>query len=161
MEIHLGTFVWTIVNFLVLVVILNKLLYKPLLGMIEGRETDIKANLDKAEEAKNEAIKLKDEYVAQMQKARQEAQEIVQKATKLGEDTKSEIISDARAEAQRISEKATEEIKLERDKALSYLRDEVATLAVLAAGKVVEKNITPADQEKLVQDFIKGVGDVQ
>lgn len=161
MSIHIPDIVWAIINFLILVAILNKFLYKPVTKMLDERKNEVVSNLDKAEESKQEAQKLKDEYAEHLKNARSEAQEIITKANKLGEETKNEIVAQARAEAEKVSAKAQEEIRLEKTKALSELRDEVASLAVLAAGKIITKNIDIKDQEQMVQDFVKEVGEVQ
>ncbi|MGI6225642.1 MAG: F0F1 ATP synthase subunit B [Peptococcales bacterium] len=161
MSIHVPDIVWAIINFLILVAILNKFLYKPVIKMLDERKNEVANNLNKAEESKLEAEKLKDEYIKHLQNAKSEAQEIIAKANKLGEETKNEIVAQARVEAEKISAKAQEEIRLEKTKALSELRDEVASLAILAAGKIISKNIDVHEHEKMVQDIVKEVGEVQ
>ncbi|MDK2822300.1 MAG: F-type H+-transporting ATPase subunit b [Clostridia bacterium] len=161
MSIHLPDMVWAIINFLILVAILNKFLYKPVTKMLDERKKEVVSNLDRAEAAKLEAEKLKDEYASHLQNARKEAQEIIAKANKLGEETKNEIVAQAKSEAEKISAKAQEEIKLEKNKALAELRDEVASLAIMAAEKIISKNIDNKDQEKMVKDFVKEVGEIQ
>ncbi|MFZ5943922.1 MAG: F0F1 ATP synthase subunit B [Bacillota bacterium] len=161
MSIHLPDMVWAIINFLILVAILNKFLYKPVTNMLDERKKEVVGNLDKAEAAKAEAEKLKDDYANQIKNAKNEAQEIITKAAKLGEETKNEIVTQAKQEAEKISVKAQEEIKLEKNKALSELRDEVASLAVMAAEKIISKTIDSKDHEKMVKDFVKEVGEAQ
>lgn len=158
MQIIVPDIVWSIINFLVLVAILNKFLYKPILGMLDARKTEIQSKYQQADEARNEALKVKEEYLKEMQNAKREAQEIITKAGKLGEDTKEEIIAEARENATKVSKKALEEIRLERDKAKAELRDEVAALAVLAAGKILDKTIQPEDHAKMIQEFVSEVG---
>ena len=158
MQIIVPDIVWSIINFLVLVAILNKFLYKPILGMLDARKTEIQVKYQQADEARNEAFKVKEEYLKEMQNAKREAQEIITKAGKLGEDTKEEIIAEARENATKVSKKALEEIRLERDKAKAELRDEVAALAVLAAGKILDKTIQPEDHAKMIQEFVSEVG---
>ncbi|MFZ7102108.1 MAG: F0F1 ATP synthase subunit B [Peptococcaceae bacterium] len=161
MSIHLPDMVWAIINFLILVAILNKFLYNPVTKMLDERKSEIKNNLDQAETAKQEADQLKEEYAAHIQNAKNEASEIITRAGKLGDETRNEIISQAKHEAEKISVKAQEEIKLEKNKALAEIRDEVASLAILAAEKVISKTIDSKDQEKMVRDFVKEVGEAQ
>lgn len=161
MSIHIPDIVWAIINFLILVAILNKFLYKPVTKMLDERKEEVVNNLNKAEQAKEEAEKLKEDYALRIKNAKTEAQEIIARANKLGEETKNEIVTQAKAEAEKVSVKAQEEIRLEKTKALAELRDEVATLAVLAAGKILGKNIELRDHEKMVKDFVKEVGEVQ
>jgi len=161
MSIHVPDIVWAIINFLILVAILNKFLYKPVTKMLDERKNEVVNNLNNAEQAKKDAEKLKDDYAKHLQNAKSEAQEIITKANKLGEETKNEIVTQARAEAEKVSAKAQEEIRLEKTKALAELRDEVASLAILAAEKIIVKNIDMKDHEKMVKDFVKEVGEVQ
>ncbi|NLT94369.1 MAG: F0F1 ATP synthase subunit B [Clostridia bacterium] len=161
MSIHVPDIVWAIINFLILVAVLNKFLYKPVVKMLDDRKNEIVGNLDQAAQAKVEAEKLKEEYMTHLQNAKAEAQEIISRANKIGEETKNEIIAQAKAEAQKVSAKAQEEIRLEKAKALAQLRDEVASLAVLAAEKIIAKSIDINDHEKMVKDFVKEVGEIQ
>lgn len=159
MEINWQDMLWTIINFLILVAILNIFLYKPIVRVLENRKNEIANNLNQAEQAKLDAEKTKEQYATQLKNAKREAQEIITRANKLGEDGKNEIIAEARNEAEKITIKAKEEIEREKKKALSEIRDEVATLAVMTAEKIINKNINDKDQERLVQDFIKEVGE--
>lgn len=159
MSVNINDMIWAIINFVVLVAILNKFLYKPILGMLDARKQDIKNQLDEAADARNEAVKVKDEYTREMQNARQEAQEIIGKATKLAEESKSGILQEARAESEKVLKKAQEEIRLEKEKAKAELRNEVASLAVLAAGRVLERTIKTEDHEQMIRQFVQEVGD--
>jgi F-type H+-transporting ATPase subunit b len=86
--------------------------------------------------------------------ARTQAQEIVEKAVKLAEQTKEEILEEARAENARLLKAAQEEIVREREKALSEMRNEVVALSVLAAEKVITRNLDTEANSKLVTEFI-------
>jgi len=160
MNISIHDMIWAIINFLVLVVILNKFLYKPLLGMLDARKQQIQNRLDEADAARSEAAKMKDEYTRQMQNAKEEAREIIGKAARLAEESKSGIIQDAKDEAAQIMKKAREEIGLEKEKAKAELRNEVASLAVMAAGKVLERSLQVQDHEKMIREFVQKAGDV-
>ena len=89
------------------------------------------------------------------------ARAILIEVNKLGEETRAEIVAKAREEAARASEKAREEINREKEQALKDLRAEVADLAVDAASKIIGRNVTVADHENLVNEFIKEVGDAK
>lgn len=161
MEISISTVIFAVINFFVLLFILKKFLYGPILGMLDKRKEEVVNNLSQAEAAKVEAQKLKDEYAAQIKNAKNEAQEIINKATQIGEKTKSDIVTEARDEAAKVSAKAQEEIKREKTQALNELRSEVANLAVLAAGKIIGKSIDVKDHEKMVNNFVKEVGEAK
>lgn len=160
MSLHVPDVVWAIINFLVLLVILTKFLYKPLLGVLEKREEEIRTNLENAENAKNDALIMKESYEKEMQDAKKQAQDILDNANKLGAESKDQIIQQAREEADVIIEKAQTIVRQEKEDALSQLRDEVSSLVVMAAGKVIDKSINEKDHEKLIKDFIQEVGDV-
>jgi len=159
MSVNVHDMIWAIINFIILVAILNKFLYKPILGVLDARKQDIKNKLDEAADARNEAVQVKEEYTREMQNARQEAQDIITKATKLAEESKSGILNEARAESEKVIKKAQEEIRLEKEKAKAELRNEVASLAVLAAGRVLERTIQPEDHEQMIRQFVQEVGD--
>lgn len=161
MEINPSQVIFAIINFAVLVTVLKVFAYKPVCNMLDARRAEIENNLNSAEQAKLDAQKLKDEYASQIQDARQEAQEIINQATKAGEQAKSEIVTEAREEAARLTERAKEEIAREKSEALAEIRNEVAELAVLAAEKVVGKTIDAKDHENMVNNFVKEVGEAK
>lgn len=161
MEIHVSTLVISMINFLVLVFILRKFLYGPICGILETRKEEVIDNLNQAEAAKVEAQKLKEEYALQIKDAKNEAQEIINRATQIGEQTKTDIVAEAREEAAKLTQKAQEEINREKSQALNELRSEVANLAVLAAGKIVGKSIDVKDHEAMVNNFVKEVGEAK
>ena len=129
--------------------------------MLDSRKQEVANNLKSAEDAKLEAQKLKDEYAAQIQNARSEAQDIINQATKIGEQTKADIVNEAREEATRLVAKAQDEIVREKTEALNEIRNEIADLAVLAASKVVGKTIDVADHQNMVNNFVKEVGEAK
>lgn len=156
-----ATLIVQIISFLVLLVILRVFAYRPLLDGLEKRSQYIEQNIKSAEQQKAEAEQIKAEYQAELKNARQEAQSIIERATKASEERSKEIVGEARDEAERLKKSAVAEIELEKQKALTELRTHVAALSVLAAGKIIEKNLDPATQGALVDEFIKEVGDLQ
>lgn len=157
----IGKFAWQVVNFLILLFILKKLAYKPVLNMLDERKKSIEDAINNAETAKNEAEAMRKEYETHLAEAKKEAQDIITKATKFGEEMKNEIVTNAQNEAAKAIQKAQEEIALEKNQAIAALRDEVAVLAVMAAGKVLGKSITVEDHEKLIKEFVAEVGDLK
>lgn len=161
MDINPSTAIFAIINFAILVVLLKVFLYKPVCNVLDSRKQEVANNLKSAEDAKLEAQKLKDEYAAQIQNARSEAQDIINQATKIGEQTKADIVNEAREEATRLVAKAQDEIVREKTEALNEIRNEIADLAVLAASKVVGKTIDVADHQNMVNNFVKEVGEAK
>ena len=161
LDINPSTVIFAIINFCILVVGLKVFLYKPVCNMLDSRKEEVANNLNSAEEAKLEAQKLKDEYAAQLQNARSEAQDIINQAAKIGEQTKTDIVNEAREEAARLTAKAQADIAREKTEALNEIRNEIADLAVLAAAKVVGKTIDVADHQNMVNDCGKEVGEAK
>jgi F-type H+-transporting ATPase subunit b len=149
---------WSIVNFAVLVWLLKKFLYGPLLGAINARENEIETNLKKAAEERAEAERLRADFTAQISNAQRDAQEIITKATKAATATREQIETEARERAAEMLEAATKTIEREKAKALAELREEVAALAIAVAGKVIEKSLTDADHKRLADRFVQEVG---
>jgi len=159
MDIHVPTIVWAIINFLILVAILNIFLYKPILKILDDRKAEVENNLNEAENNRNETERFKAEYAEILKNADKEADKIISKANKAGEELKNSLLEEARAEAAKISAKAKEDIQNEKNAALNELKDEIASIAVLATEKILSKSIDPKDHEKMVQDFVKEVGE--
>ncbi len=149
-----ATLIAQIINFLILVAILTKVAYKPLMQALADRQAKIADSLETAEQEKQAAEKLRQEYLAQLAEARTQAQAIVEKAAKLAEQTKEQMLKEARDESARLLKAAQEEIARERDLAIAELKGEVVTLAVAAASKIVAQNMDDAANARIVEDFI-------
>ena len=151
--------VFQLINTGLVFIVLKKLLFKPVLNIIESRENDIQDNLAKGELAKSQGIALKNEYEEKISRAKEEGQEIIKRATLRAEQKSEEIISEAKQEATHIKEKANKDIELERQKVMNEIKDDISDIALLAASKVIEKDIDKAKHEDLINDFIKKVGE--
>lgn len=152
------TIIWTTINFLILLAVLYKFLYKPLLGAISTREEQIEEAVKKAHNDRVEADRLRKEFEAKINEAQREAQDIIAKANKAAAANREQVESEARARAGELLENATKTIEREKAKALAELREEVANLAVMVAGKVIEKNLDTAEQKRLAESFVQEVG---
>jgi len=150
-----ATLIAQIINFLILVAILVKVAYKPLMKIMAERQAKIAESMQTAETERQAAEKLRLEYQEQLAQARTQAQAIVDKAMKLAEQTKEEIIEEARAEHNRLLKAAQDEIQRERERALAELRGEVVALSMAAATKIIEKNMDDQANAQLVSDFIE------
>ncbi len=149
-----NTIFWTIVNFLVLIYLLGRYLYKPLLKIIDQRREKIETDLANAAEDKKKAQELADKYQARIEKARVEANGIIAQAEKRGNERREEIIADAHEEARKIKERAAEEIKQAKRQALSQLRDEVSNISLLIAQKFLQESVDKKRHQNLVEEFI-------
>ena len=145
-------FIFQIVNTFLVFFLLKKLLFKPVLGIIEARENDIRENLAQGERAKREGLTLKSEYEEKLNLAKDQGQEIIKQATLRAEQKETEIIANAK-------EEASKDVEQERQKVMNEIKDEISNIAVLAASKVIEKDIDSNKHKELIDNFIKEVGE--
>lgn len=154
LEPHAGTIVWTIVTFLVVLLILRTTVWKSLLAALDERENRISSALESAEKSREEAQTLVREYQAQLDQAETEAREIVRQSRDAAEKTHQEILAQARAEAQQTAEQARLTIEREKRAAIDELRREVADLAVQGARALIQANLDDDQSRRLVDDAI-------
>lgn len=156
-----GTVLAQIVDFIILLIFLRLVVYKPLCKLLADRSDHIASNIAAAEQERQEAEQLKAGYEAEMRRTREQSQEIIQKATKAGENQALEIIENAKNEAGRLKESALAEIEREKQRAVAELREQVASLSVLVAAKIINKTMTEDVQRSMIDDFIKEAGELQ
>ncbi len=152
-----GLFVWTIVTFLLLVFVLAKFAWEPLLKMLQDREDMVRSSLEDAEKAKSELERLNEESEAIMAKARSEAQSILADGKAAAEKVKDDIIAKSKEQANKIREDAGNQIQVEKDKAISEIKKEVVNLTLSVAEKLIQKNLSDADNKSLIEESLKKV----
>lgn len=150
-----------IVNTIILFVVLKKILFKPVLNIIDARENGIKEAIATGEQAKNEGLALKAEYEQKLSLAKNEGQEIIKQATLRAEQKSDEIISIAKEEANSLKERANKDIAQERQKVMNELKNDISSIAILAASKVIEEDIDQAKHEEMINKFIEEVGEAK
>jgi len=148
------TIVILALSFIILVFILSKFLFKPLLKYIDERNNEIKQTYEGIEKSKGEITQLKDKYQAELSQIEKAAYEKIQAAIKEGLTLKSDIISEAHAQADNVLRKASHEIELEKKKALAELKGEIVNLSIMAAGRVIEQKMDEATNQKLVEQIL-------
>ena len=149
---------WTFVNLIVFFLILKKLLFQPVMGMIEKREQMISVQIEDAEQKNTQAGLLKEKYEAELKNANQEAAMIVKTAKERGKEEYEKILRDADAEASKIIADASKTIETEREKAVQGIQNEIAQVAIAAASKVIQENVDQASNEKILDDFLREAG---
>lgn len=149
---------WTFVNLIVFFIILKKLLFQPVMGMIEKREQMISGQIEDAEQKNTQAGLLKERYEAELKNANQEAARIVKTAKERGKEEYEKILRDADAEASKIIADASKTIETEREKAVQGIQNEIAQVAIAAASKVIQENVDQASNEKILDDFLREAG---
>ncbi len=149
-----ATMLAMILNFAILLLLLTKFAWNPLLKILAERQARIAGQIEAADQERISAEKLRAEYQQQMHNAKSDAQAIVDKALKLADTTKDDIIASAREEHARLLENAQEKIARERQQALEDIRGEVVTISVAAAAKIIGQSVDEKINAKLVDDFI-------
>jgi F-type H+-transporting ATPase subunit b len=145
-------------NFLVLLVLLTKLLYRPLLAKMDERTQAIQKSLDEAQAARAQAQKERDEFAAKIQAAHAEAQGIRAEALKDAADEQRRLVDGARAEAARLVASARQEMDQDVRRARQELRQEVADLAIAVSERLIKKSLNDADHRRVVDDAIAHMG---
>lgn len=150
--------VWSIVisllNLLILFLLVKKFLFKPIKKVFDDRKKEVDKVYSEAEELKNEAEADRTFYLERKAKADEEAEEIVRSATERAKKNGEEIVKDARAEADAAKKKAEREIEQEKLKAVNDAKNEIASISVEIAEKIVEREINEADQKQFVDRFV-------
>ena len=152
-----ATLIAQILNFLVLVFVLAKFAYKPLLGMMEERKNKIASDLETAEKAKNDAEAVKAEYAAKLADARQEAQAIIENARKTAQAAHDKIMADTKVEQEQYVAAQKEIIATEKKKAMDEVRAQVISLSMIAAGKIVEQKLNSEEDKKMASKIVDSI----
>jgi F-type H+-transporting ATPase subunit b len=152
-----GLFIWTIITFLLLLWGLKKIAWTPLLEALETRQNAIRKSLDDAQQAKVELERLNAESAKIIQQARVDAESIISQGRVDGDRLREEIRSKARSEADNIVKNAERQIQLETSRALEQIRREAVDLSVMIASKIIQRNLSREDNERLIDDAIKQV----
>lgn len=154
LQVSPGLMIWTIVVFLITLFILKKFVFGPVGEAIEKRRASITASIEEAESSRDEAVKLLDEYKAQLAEARREADELREAGRREGERQKTEIVGQAQEQRERIVSDTQTQIDAQAQAAVAGIRDDVVVLAITAAEKVTKKSLSDDDHRKLVEEAL-------
>jgi F-type H+-transporting ATPase subunit b len=152
-----GNFVWTVVVLLLVFWVLSKYAWGPLLGALQGREDFIRSSLEQAKGERDQARVLLGEYEAKLASARQEIDGMIDEARRDAASLREREEASAKAEARQIVDRARREIDIATDTAVAELYERATSLATLAAGKVLERELTGADHQRLIAESIRAV----
>jgi F-type H+-transporting ATPase subunit b len=154
-----GLMIWTVISFVILLVLLWKVAYKPITKALKKREDTIRDSLEEANKTRESAEALLNDYKKQLTQAREEVHKILFEGKTLGENIKKEIIQKAHEESNQIVKRAQEEIVFQKEKALMELKERIADLTIMAASKVIEKSLDRKDHEQILEEYISKVGE--
>jgi F-type H+-transporting ATPase subunit b len=152
-----GLFIWTLITFLVLLTLLAKYAWGPLLRALEGRQDMIRKSLDDAQRAKEELERLNQESAQILKTARIEAEGVVSRSRADAERLREEMKQKAKSEADAIVRGAQRQIQLETDRALQQIRHEAVELSVQIASKIIQRHLSKEDNERLIDEALKQV----
>lgn len=154
-----GDIIFQLAMFIILLLLIKKFAWGPLMGIMKQREDHIANEIGSAEQSRLEAKKYLEEQRNLLKQAREDAQGLIESAKKQGDVQREEIITAARTESERIKESAKLEIEQQKEKAVATIREQVASLSVLIASKVIEKELSEEDQQQLINEYIQEAGE--
>lgn len=152
-----GLMVWTLVIFLILLFVLSKFAFKPIIAAVEAREQALEDAINSAKRDREEAALLLAQHRAALDASRGEGQKLIADARAAAERVRTELVEQAHAEQAKMLERARAEIDAERAKAITELRREAVDLAIMGAGKVIGQNLDRDANRKLVESFLASV----
>ncbi len=162
-ESFLGVNPWTalfiLLNTLTIYFVAKKYLFGPVMKIIDDRQREIDVMYENAVSTKAEAEALRSEYTQKLSAAKADSERIVKEAVARGQNREDEILRQANADAAAILNKASADIALEKKKAINDAKNEISGLALAIAGKVVERELKPEDQARLIDRFLDELGE--
>ena len=157
-EVHGGPLLWSVVTFLLLLLVLSKVAWGPIISALETREKEIRDALNSAAVAKEDAEKATSEYEKIKQEAHSEAQAILAEAKSVKEKMVSDAVEEAKKKADLETDSALQSINVEKEKAVKEIKTAAVELSIKAASKLIEKNLDNNDNRKLVNDVVDEIG---
>ncbi len=157
LSVNPGLIIWQLIIFVILLFILKKIAWKPLLSSLHSREQSIKDTIDQAERLQKDAHELIEQNKKNMAEANAHSMKIINDAKDMAVKVKDEIMVKAQEDSRKLIEQAKSEIKQEKESAMSDLRNEVSDLAIKSAEKILKDNLDETKQKKIVNDFISQI----
>jgi F-type H+-transporting ATPase subunit b len=154
---NLGNAIWTLAIFVIVVIVLGKFAWGPVLGLLQQREEFIHRALSDAKRDRDAAEASLKEYAAKLQSAHVEAAALVEEARRDGERLREEIRQRAKGEAEKMITSAQRQIQLDTGRALEQIRREAVDLSVMIASKIIQRNLTKEDNERLIDEALRQV----
>jgi F-type H+-transporting ATPase subunit b len=154
LDVNPGLIFWTVITFVIMLLILKKVAWKPILNSLSERENFIKDSVERAETAKKEAEEILEQNKKNLVRAEEDAQKVIAQGREYAENLKTQILAESKAEAKKIVDEASKEIERKNVEAFNNLKGDVAAIAVEAAEKIIRSNLDKEKQEKIVNEFI-------
>jgi F-type H+-transporting ATPase subunit b len=154
---HGGLMFWTLLIFVILLVVLTKFAFKPITAAVEAREKALQDAINAAQKNREESERMIAEQRAGIESARAEAQRFIAEGRAAGDKMRTEMMAETRVQQQELLDRARKEIESEKEKAVADLRREAIELSIAGASKVIEKNLDDASNRKIVESFLASV----
>jgi len=155
-----STIFWSIVVFVILVIVLWKLVLKPVNNMIKKRQDEIREKIDSADRQQKEALKYLDEQKANIDKSRIEAKKIIDEGKDAARKIREEIEIKASDKSKAMIEDALAEIRSEKERSINEVKNEIVDIAMAASEKIITRELSKEEHEKLIEDSLKELGKV-
>ena len=152
-----GLYIWSLVIFLLVLLILKKYAWKPLLDFLDQREKEISDSLAMAESAKADLEKVKEESEKILNEAKNQGKSIVSDSKQKAEDSANKILNDAQAKSDEFVLDAKKKIDVEKKKAIKEIKEEVVGLSLDLASQVLQRNVKDEDNKKFVDSSLKAI----
>jgi F-type H+-transporting ATPase subunit b len=153
-EVNPGLMIWTIICFLVVLIVLKRVAFGPIQKMIDERRDRIQQAIAEADNAREEARQLLEEHRKLIGRAKAESEEILGEARRLADAQRDRVKQETEEDRQRRLEETRRQIDQATAQALGQIRDEVGKLSLLAAEKITRKSLTGADQQRLIDEAL-------
>lgn len=157
LDVSIGLVFWSTITFLLLLVILKKYLWKPLLDNLDNREKLINDSIKNAEDIQRKSEESFDEYNAKLAEAREEVRKVISAGKESAEKIKTEILDEANKRASALVDKAKKEIEAEKSGALNEIKKIVVDVSLAAAEKMIKNNIKSEDHMRLIEETMKSM----
>jgi len=157
LEPHAGLMFWTLLIFIVLLVVLSRFAFKPLTAAVAARERALEEAISGAKRDREEAAKLMEEQRRQLAEARNEAQRYIAEGRAMGEKMRADMLEETRLQQQELLDRARRDIDAEKERAIAELRREAVDLAIAGASKVIERNLDDQANRALVEAFLSSL----
>ena len=158
-SVNLWQILISLANLLIIFWVFKRFLFKPVQKMMNARQEQVDKIYSDAEQDRNDAVSMKQEYEARLATAREEADGLVRNAVQTAQRRSDAIVAEANSQASHLKQKAEEEIARDKKQMLLDVKGEISDIAVSIASKVVEREIKKEDHDRFVEEFIKNVGE--
>jgi F-type H+-transporting ATPase subunit b len=157
LDVNPGLMIWTVITFIVLLFILKRVAWKPILAALDKRENDIKESLAQAEKAKDEAKMILEENQANLAKAEEESKKIIEQSRSYAESLKEQLMRESKEQAKKIVDEASSEIQRKKDAAFEELKGQIAEIAIGAAEKIIRESLDAQKSKQVIDKYLNDV----